>query len=344
MSDYSALAELTKSRLREFYREPGAVFWVFGFPMLMVVVLGLAFRNAPEPKPQVSIVEGTPAWVEPAIAEVADSSRVTPEQAHERLRSGKADLTLRAGSGPDGLSYEFDPERPESRMARERVDDALQRARGRRDVVVTEDRAITEPGARYVDFLLPGIIGLNLMGSSMWGIGYSVVLARKRRMLRRFAATPLRRTHFMAAYMLSRLVFLTAELAFLVIFGRIVFDVAIQGSIVSYSLVAVLGAVCFAGVSLLIAARVQSLEAANGWLNFIQLPMWLLSGSFFTYERFPDEMLPFIRLLPLTALNDALRAIGNEGASLLATAPQLAVLGVWAVGAFFVALRWFRWQ
>ncbi len=344
MSEYSPLMELTKSRLREFYREPGAVFWVFGFPMLMVVVLGMAFRNAPQPKPAVSVVEGVPAWVEPALAEHAEMRRLSHEQAQERLRSGKADLTLRAGETPDSLSYEFDPERPESKLARDQIDDVLQRHQGRQDVVLTQDVAITEPGARYVDFLLPGIIALNLMAGSMWGIGYTVVLARKRRMLRRYAATPLRRSHFMGAYLLSRLIFLFAELVFLIGFGRVVFGVVVQGSLFSYVLVAVLGAACFAGVSLLIAARVQSLEAANGWLNFTQLPMWLLSGSFFSYERFPEVMLPFIRLLPLTALNDALRAIANEGATLFATWPQLLVLTVWASGAFFISLKWFRWQ
>lgn len=335
--------ELTKARLREFAREPGAVFWVFGFPVLMVVALGLAFRNAPAEPPHVVVEENAPGWVAAALQGAHFVvERRSQQGARESLRSGRSELMISATA--DGVHYRYDGTRAESRVARALVDDVLQRAQGRLDPLPFNEEQVTEPGSRYVDFLLPGIIGMNLMGSSMWGIGFSIVMSRKRRLLKRFAASPMRRSHFLAAYGLSRLVFLSVELSALVVFGALAFGVTIQGSIVAFCLVALLGAACFAAISLLVGARIQSIEAANGWFNLIQLPMWMLSGSFFSYERFPEVMHPFIQALPLTALNDALRAISAHGASIATLWPQLIVLGVWGTIAFGVSLKLFRWQ
>ncbi len=133
-------------------------------------------------------------------------------------------------------------------------------------------------------------------------------------------------------------------MAALLVFGGLAFDVTVQGSIPAFLLVSLLGSASFAGISLLVGARIASIEVANGWLNFIMLPMWLLSGSFFSYERFPEAIHPVLQLLPLTALNDALRAITNDAAPLYALWPQLAVLSVWGVVCFLLSIRWFRWQ
>ncbi len=340
---YSPLLELTKARLREFLREPGMVFWVFGFPVLMVVALGLAFRNSPAAPPRVVVTDAVEPWIVQALNQAEHEVVVLPQaQAEQQLRTGKRDLMVLEQGGK--LSYRLDKTRPEGRLARLMVDDALQRARGRQDVLSATEQELVEPGARYVDFLLPGVIGLNLMGSSIWGIGYNVVVARKRKLLKRFAASPMRHSHFLLAYALSRLVFLGFELVALVVLGSLAFGVQIHGSYLAFGIVSMVGAAAFAGLSLTVGARAQSIETANGWLNFIMLPMWLLSGSFFSYERFPEVMHPFIQLLPLTALNDALRAISSEGAALGSTWPQLLVLAVWGAVSFVVALRTFRWQ
>jgi ABC-type multidrug transport system permease subunit len=341
---YSPLLELTKARIREFYREPGAVFWVFGFPVIMLVALGLAFRNAPPPEPRVVVQNDVEAWVSQALeTESFDVTRSDARQAEATLGRGAADVLI-APDAQGGLRFAFDAARSEARLAHALVNDALQRAQGRQDAFASQVVEVSKPGSRYVDYLLPGLIGLNLMSSSMWGIGYSVVLARKRRLLRRFAASPLRRSHFLGAYALSRLVFLAAELVALLIFGALAFGVSIKGSLLAFCAVSLIGSTSFAGLSLLIAARLESVETANGWLNFLMLPMWLLSGTFFSYERFPDAIQPLIQALPLTALNDALRAISSDGAGLISTWPQLAVLSVWGIAGFALALRFFRWQ
>ncbi len=346
----SPLVELTRARVLEFVREPEAVFWVFVFPVLLAFALGIAFRAKPPEKIRVAVLSGTPAarHVVALLAGTAELDLVElPERdAAEALRKGRVDVAVEAtGSGAvPAVTYRFDPTRPESRAARLAVDDALQRALGRTDPAPAREAPQKEVGSRYVDFLIPGLIGLNLMGSGMWGLGFSVVVARTRKLLKRFAATPMRRADYLLSYALSRLLFLVLEVVAVVLFGWVAFDVRVRGSLASLAAVALLGAAAFSGLGLLIAARTKTIEAASGWMNLVQLPMWLLSGSFFSYERFPAAVQPAIRALPLTALNDALRAVMSDGAPLAASWPELAVLLAWGAVSFAVAVKIFRWQ
>lgn len=247
--------EITRTRLYEFAREPGVIFWVFVFPVLLAIALGIAFRDR------------------------------APEAA-----------------------------------------------------------GVAEPAGRYIDFLIPGLIGLNLMGSSMWGVGFAIVQNRVRKLLKRFAASPMRRSDYLLGMILSRLSFLVLELGVLVGAGMVLFGVEVRGSWLALLLVSLVGAISFTGLALLVAARVTTSEAASGWMNFVMLPMWVLSGSFFSYSRFPEALQPLIRALPLTALNDALRAVMNEGAPIASTWVELAVLAAWGAGGFLLALKIFRWQ
>ena len=345
------LLELTRARVLEFLREPEAVFWVFVVPVLLALALGIAFRSRPAEVARAAVVPGSEAAREtaerlgraPGVAvRILDLAG-----AEEALRKGRVDVVLEVSGAPPpaaSVTYRFDPTRPEGRAARLAVDDALQRAAGRADAVPTVERPATEAGSRYIDFLIPGLVGLNLMGSGMWGIGFSVVVARTRKLLKRFAATPMRRSHYLLSFALSRLVFLALEVAAVVGFGRFAFGVEIRGSILDLSLVSLLGAAAFAGLGLLVAARPRTIEAVSGWMNFVMLPMWLLSGTFFSYERFPETLRPAIRALPLTALNDALRAVVNDGAALSDRWPEALVLAAWTAASFALALRIFRWQ
>jgi len=338
------LWELTKTRLREFVREKGFIFWVFIFPLLMAIGLGLAFRSRPPDLPRIAVVSGGSAAGERALL---DSPRVRAEvapieQARRDIVTGKVDLLVDLSQKTP--RFELDPTAERASRARLVVDDLLQRAAGRTDRLRVSETEIAEPGSRYIDFLLPGLIGLNVMGSSMWGVGYSLVVARKRRLLRRYAVTPMRRSHFLLSYFFSRSIFLGLELGLLLAFGALVFGTVVRGSYAGMVLVSVVGAAAFAGISLLIGARVDNTETANGWMNFAQLPMWVLSGAFFSYERFPEWLHPVIQALPLTALVDSLRAIANEGATLWTCWSQLAVLAAWSLTGFLIALRTFRWQ
>lgn len=338
------LAELVKARLREFLREPGYVFWVFGFPLLLAVGLGLAFRDKKPEPPRIAVVaEAERSHVAALLASRRVVAETLPRAEAERaLGRGKVDLLVDV-RGSD-VVLRFDSAQERSGLARAVVDDVLQRAAGQTELVPVRDEIVSERGSRYIDFLLPGLIGLNLMGSSMWGIGFNLVLARKRRLLRRYAVTPMLRSHFLLAYFFSRSIFLVLELGLLVAFGKLIFDTGIAGSLLDFFLVSVIGAASFAAVSLIIGARLDNTEVANGWMNFLMLPMWILSGSFFSYERFPEWLQFPIRLLPLTAVNDALRAIHNDAASLTAIGFELAVLAAWGIIGFVIALKTFRWQ
>src|SRR5215203_4020078 len=339
------LLELTSLRVREFLREKEAVFWVFVFPVLMTFALGIAFRNTGADKTPVAIEAGANSQ---AIAEVLSrspditSSVLSPDEAAQALRSGKDSIVVKPGN--DSYEYRFNPTRPESRAARMVDDDVLQRGKGRADVVKVGDETVTEPGARYVDFLVPGLIGMNMMGSGLWGLGFTVVMARSRKLLKRFAATPMRRSHYLLSFMLSRLIFLVMEVAAVIVFAWLVFGFTVRGSWLSLASITVLGGFTFSGIGLLVAARPTTIEGVSGLMNFIMLPMWLLSGTFFSSERFPQVLQPFIKALPLTALNNVLRSLMNEGATLSSNWIPIAVMLAWCLISFVVALKIFRWQ
>jgi len=340
------LKELVKSRIREFLREPGYVFWVFGFPLLMAIGLGLAFRSkAPEP-PRIAVSQSVPADIAQALLKSPrlHAERLALPDAERQLARTKVDLVVDRPDPNGHVVFKLDSAQEKSLLARAITEDVLQRAAGRQDTVKIDEQRVSERGSRYVDFLLPGLIGLNLMGSSMWGIGFNLVLARKRKLLRRYAVTPMRRSHFLLSYFFSRSLFLVLELAVLIGFGRLIFGTQIQGSVAGLLVASVLGAAAFAAIGFLIGARLSSTEVAGGWMNFVQLPMWLLSGSFFSYERFPEWLQLPIRFLPLTAVNDALRHIYNEGGSLSSIGFEAAVLAAWALFGFGVAIKAFRWQ
>jgi ABC-2 type transport system permease protein len=339
------LVQLTLARLREFLREPEAVFWVLIFPILLAAGLGLAFRaRGPEVLP-VGIAPGVADTVARALA--ADRA-LTVETlgdtaAASALRTGRiALLVVPAANG--GVEYRFDDARQEARTARLVVDHVVQGASGRRDAVAVTDRLVTERGSRYIDFVLPGLLGMNLMGSGIWGIGFAIVDARKKKLLKRLVATPMSRGEYLASFLISRMTMLVLELVTVVGFGVLVFGVPMRGSLLAFSAVAVLSALAFGGLGLLVASRARTTEGASGLMNLVMVPMWVFSGVFFSASRYPKVVQPFIQALPLTAVNDALRANMLQGAGWSALGGELAIIGAWLVISFALALRLFRWR
>jgi ABC-type multidrug transport system permease subunit len=336
--------QLALARMREFYREPEAVFWVFGFPIVLAFALGLAFRNTGPGELQVGVARGAG---DSALAATLDSSpRLTATvldstTARLRLRGGRIALLVIPG---DPLVYRYDSTRTESGLARLEVDDVLQRARGRADRIAVRDDRVVAPGSRYIDFLIPGLLGMNLLGSGIWGVGFSVVQARQRKLLKRYMATPMRRSHYLLSFIFSRLVFLLLEVVALIGFGWLLFGVSVRGSFATLGAITVLGAFAFAGLGLLVASRAKTIEGVSGLMNLVMLPMWILSGTFFSYSRFPDAMIPFVKALPLTALNDSLRAVMIDGAGLAGLGAPLAIVIAWGAVSFVVALKIFRWR
>ena len=338
------IIELARTRTKEFLRETEGIFWVFGFPLLLALALGFAFRDKPPDKVPIGVEEGPMAQQRLAALQTSPGLRphiVSHQQAQAALRHGRISLLV---SGDPALVYRFDPTRPDSRTARAEADDALQRAAGRRDPLAPQQSFVHEQGARYIDFLLPGLLGMNLMGTGMWGTGFVIVNARMKKLLKRFIATPMRKRDYVLSYFLSRIVFLILEVGVLVAFGWLVFGVRVNGSVSTLAILCIVGGFAFSGLGLLTASRVRTIEAASGLMNIIMMPMWLCSGVFFSYERFPDAVQPLIRALPLTLLNDALRGVMNDAMTLAQIAPQMLWLAVWGAVTFTIAVKIFRWQ
>jgi ABC-type multidrug transport system permease subunit len=394
--------QLTLARLKLFLREPAAIFWVYGFPILMMMSLGIAFRDNPHEQIAVDVVEAREgeAPVEPQVAKqgsgfgvqgsgMASGGRQPPEAIRnpqsqlsadprfkvtvnpaedwrKRLQAGKTDLVIEVlppGSSPP-FQFWDEPRRAESRLARYAVEALLLRHRSPhapREAIESSPHApreepqlaerdgyevkhLEQAGSRYIDFLLPGMIGMGLMGGGMWGVGFVVVDMRVRKLLKRFLATPMRRSDFLIAIIFSRLIFTLLDVVILLLFGYLAFGIRNQGNYLNLTAVVLLGGAAFAGIGLLVASRVQTIETVSGLMNLVMLPMWILSGVFFSSERFPEIVQPLINLLPLTALNQALRGIMLEGQSLASLWPQLAILAAYASICFTLALRIFRWR
>ena len=341
---YPPLVELTLARLREFLREPEALFWVFVFPILMACALGVAFRTRGDEPVVVGVVDRAGALQVRATLERTSGVTVRTLDAASiarALQRAEVQVVIEPGTPP---VYHLDPTRAESRLARRTVDDLLQRAAGRADVFAAREAPIEAIGSRYIDWLLPGLLGMNIMSTGLWGLGFSIVHARTRKLLKRLIASPMRRRDYLLAQLLGRLVFLGIEVGTLLLFGYLAFGVPMRGSLALVLGTCLVGSLAFGGIGLLVASRARTIEAVSGLLNLVMLPMWVLSGVFFSASNFPASMQPAIQVLPLTALNDALRAVMLEGAGLAEVTPDLGLLAGWGLVSFGIALRIFRWR
>jgi ABC-2 type transport system permease protein len=338
------LVELTLARVREFLREPEAIFWTFGFPILISLALSVAFPSGAAQPVVVGIVSGATTAATKAALEAVDgiTVRELPAGGEQRaLREGDVHLVVDATDPP---TYRFDPARAESRVARLVVDDALKRGAGRADPWQAREEPVSIAGSRYIDWFIPGVIGLGLMGNGMWGVGFPITQARMRNLLKRFVASPMRRRHYLLANMFARLLGLPAEVGLPLAFGALAFGMPVNGSLMAIFTVGLTAALTFAALGLLLASRVRTFEAISGLMNLAMLPMWILSGVFFSAANFPAAMQPLVQVLPLTATNDALRAVILDGATLAAVRNELLLIGGWGLGAFAVAMRLFNWR
>jgi ABC-2 type transport system permease protein len=336
-----SLVQLTLVRFREFWREPEAVFWVFIFPILLAGGLGIAFRNRPADVLKIGAADSKLAAAlrnEPTLA-VETSDPVSGENA---LQTGR--IVLLVLPGADGVVYKYDDTNPEGRTARLLADRALRKANGIPDPIPSSDQVVREPGSRYIDFVVPGLLGMNLMGSGIWGLGFTIVDARRRKLLKRLIASPMRRWEYLLSFLLSRLLTLVIEVVFLLGFAVLVFGVPVRGPLWELAFLCLFSALAFSSLGLLIASRVRTIEAASGLMNFIMLPMWILSGVFFSADRFPATIQPLIRALPLTAVIDGLRSSMLQGTRLMEMSWQVPVIATWLIGCFVLALKLFRWR
>ena len=339
--ELSSLYQLTMARFRLIWREPEAIFWIFIFPILLAVGLGIAFRNRPADVLQVG---ATTTQLTQALTRDKGLTAATMDEADGTRALATGRILLLAIQRADGVAYKYDDTNPDARTARLLVDGAIQTASVRREAVRSENELVHETGARYIDFVVPGLLGMNLMGSAMWGLGFAIVEARQKKLLKRLVASPMPRWQYLASFLLSRLAMLIVEVAVFLGFARVAFGVPFRGSLWELGLLCVLTSLAFSALGLLVSSRAKTMEAASGLMNLVMLPMWILSGVFFSATRFPAVIQPLVRALPLTAAIDALRGNMLQGMNLGQLIAQVGILLAWFVVPFAVSLRIFRWR
>ncbi len=339
--ELSSLYQLTMARFRLFLREPEAIFWIFLFPILLAVGLGIAFRNRPADVLQVGAT--TPQLTQALAADKGLTADTVDEaEGTHELATGR--ILLLAIQRPEGVDYKYDDTNPDARSARLLADRAIQVASGRKDAVHVGNELVHETGARYIDFVVPGLLGMNLMGSAMWGLGFAIVEARQKKLLKRLVASPMPKWQYLASFLLTRLAMLIIEVAFFLGFAKIAFGVPFRGPLWQLVLFCLMTSMAFSGLGLLVSSRARTMEAVSGFMNLVMLPMWILSGVFFSATRFPAMVQPFVRALPLTAGIDAMRGNMLQGIGIGHLLPQVGILLAWFVVPFAVSLRIFRWR
>ena len=337
----SSLYQLTSVRFRLILREPEAIFWIFIFPILLAVGLGIAFRN--RPADVLPVAATTPQLTQALAADKGlTASTMDEPSGHHALSTGS--ILLLAIQRPTGVEYSYDDTNPDARTARLVANQAIQFAAGRRDAIPATNQLVHETGSRYIDFVVPGLLGMNLMGSAMWGLGFSIVEARQKKLLKRLVASPMPRWQYLASFLLSRLAMLVIEVAAFLGFAGLAFGVPFRGSLFELAVLCVLTSLVFSALGLLVASRARTMEAVSGLMNLVMLPMWILSGVFFSAARFPAVIQPLVRALPLTAAIDAMRGNMLQGTSLTHMLSPLAILVAWFIVPFAISLRIFRWR
>jgi ABC-2 type transport system permease protein len=339
---------LILTNFREFLRQPGAVFWAVFFPVLMAGGLGLAFTQKAELSQRIAFVgnEQTEerSWSKKVGNETTGFTNyefvnVGFEEALVLLKRGTAGLIVEKDG--DKYKYHFDPLNPEAQLAYINLSGVLngnESLSNGNDVV-----PLKEIGNRYIDFLVPGLMAMGVMMSCMWGISYGLIEKRSKMLLRRMVATPMRKSHFMTALLISRTLMSAIEASILVIFSWLFFDIHIEGSFLALVVLFLSGTLAFAGIAVLTASRTDNTYVGNGILNAVVMPMTILSGVFFSYHGFPDWAVSVIRLFPLTIFADTARAIFIEGAGWGQIVMPVGVLAGLGLVCMSVGMKVFKW-
>lgn len=339
----SPLVNLIILQFKEFYREPGVLFWAIIFPLGLAGILGLAFFQQDTPQYPIAIVQnqGKSVLEEKDYKVLKINVLNDFEQALLQVKRGQALMIVEEGA--DGsLLFHFDTKNEGSMQAyRAFVQEYF--ASEITSLQQTTIAPIDIKGARYIDFLIPGLLALGIMNGCIWGIGWNLIDYRIKKLMRRLVATPMKKSTFLLAQIIARAVISVFEAGILLAFALLAFGVSLQGNWLMLLVIYFSGMTAFSGISILMSSRANHTQVGNGLINGITLPMTILSGVFFSYQSFPDWAISLIKVLPLTLLTDSMRALFNEAATLETLWP--AILGLWIYGliSFVIGLKVYRW-
>jgi ABC-2 type transport system permease protein len=364
-----SIVQLILINYREFIREPGIVFWSVIFPVLISWVLGVAFSNRGEMMQKVAIVESSPAqnikfraFLANAypVLNINDSSLQEFSKTIENPKLGNttyrfvytrwddAIIMLKRGQTniiieekPDSLMFHFDPKNPEARLNYIVLSSVI-----KDESFIHETgyiKVLEKTGTRYIDFLIPGLLAMGIMNSFLWGISYALIEMRSKKLLRRMIATPMKKSEYLFSHFVARVSLAIFEASILFLFAWLYFHIHIQGSLIAFIMIFFAGNICFTGIGVLLASRTSSSRVGTGLINFVSLPMTVLSGVFFSYHNFPDFVVPFIQKLPLTMLADSIRSIFNEGTGISESLPEFFILSGLGILCFITGLKIYKW-
>ncbi len=339
--------ELVLMELKSFYRNPGIIFWAFGFPLLMAGVLGSAFSNKKDSIRKIGIIgENSIALVSQyQMIPIPENSfsqfefiSISQDDAIKKMKRGELHLYLE--SAKNDLIYYFDPSNSESYQSYLLVERLLNKS----DIPSGKIISINTKGSRYVDFLIPGLLALGIMNSCIWGSGWTLIEFRIKKLMRRMMATPLPKWIFLMSHVFTRFILSGLEFVFLIIFSYFMYDVHIQGSYLAIIVCFFSGNFAFSGIAILFSSRAASTQVANGLINLVTFPMTICSGVFFSYHNFPEAAEKIIQYFPLTLIADSIRSIYNEGAQLSDVAIPAIILNIIGTVFFTLGLKVYKWD
>lgn len=351
------LGQLLSVHFKEFFREPGIIFWAIFFPILMALGLGLAFSGEGDLERNVAVVGGNTSLLseieydgkEQIVRKVGNEKlgatmfrfhQTTWEEAISMIKQGKTSMIIDISR--DSLIYHFDPSNPEAKLSYLQLSSAIEDP----GTIMRQERQVTimkQEGTRYIDFLIPGLMAMGIMMNCMWGISYSNVDKRNKKLLRRMVATPMKKRNFIFSQLLARISLSAVEIILLYLFSTWIFNITITGSIIAFILMFIAGNIAFTGIAFLASSRTENTQIANGLINLVVLPMMILSGIYFSYHNFPDWMIGFIEVLPLTILADEMRRIFIEGATVIDILPKFSALILFGIIFMTAGLKIYKW-
>ncbi len=349
---------LVTIQLKEFYREPGIIFWAFAFPIAIAGVLGIAFASKEVPETRVAIISTSHnanelvLKIEKAFSNSAGGNSnglgvIIPKileegDAIKALKRGEVNLLLKEDA-QGNLEFSFDPSNANAQRDYLLLSNALL-SDANHNQAVSSIRKLDSKGTRYIDYLVPGMLAMGVMNSCLWGVGWNLIEMRMKKLLRRMSATPMNKLSFVLSFFFTRLVVTTVEVITFLTFTFTVFENAFFGSPLAAVLIFLTGNFAFACIGIFVGSRAQSSQVGNGLVNAFTFPMMVLSGIFFSYKNFPDIVLPVVRHLPLTLMADSLRATFIEGAGVGDALYACVILICIGLGFLTAGLRIFRWS
>jgi len=335
-------------------RDRGAMFWTFLFPVLMLLGMGVIFRSGSGPA--LTLVSVTPSDGGPQDAGLEAALEHTPikvlklsaAEAEARWRRGETAAQLESHGETHHLrvnSYLAAQGQAAAQIVQQAHLIAEARAKGVETTLIPI--GMESPGhahaTNYAAFLLPGLMGLNLLTMGLFSVGMVTVSYREKGKFRRLAVTPLPKWVFLGGQVLHRLTIVVLQSGTMLLIGWLAFDIRNEGSYASLGLVMALGTACFMAIGFALASFAETAETYAAISNLCFFPMMLLSGVYFTLDSAPRWLQHAVTALPLSPYLKALRAVFNDGAGLGAHAWGLGLVGLWGVAAFTLAVKRFRW-